>query len=297
MPNRLTALAIVVLMIAALCLAPVVQAPAAPVIGVVAAENFYGDVVQQIAGNHVKVTSILSDPNVDPHEYETNSADAIAVANARLVIQSGIGYDSFIDHLVKASPNPRRTLVVVAALTGHRDGDNPHLWYQPATMPKVARVLTAVLIKIDPADAAYYRDGEARFLSSLEPLTRKIAAIKTRYGGAPVAYTEPVFGYMGEALGLHVLTSEAFQKAVEDGNDPPAAAIASMETDLRAHRVKVLLYNVQTVTPITTRIQRLAKQSGISVVGVSETEPPGKTYQQWMLSQLDALEQALASGK
>lgn len=277
--------------------APAGSAAPPPRIGVVAAENFYGDIVQQLAGDHVAITSILSNPNVDPHEYETNARDAAAVANARLVIENGLGYDAFIDHLIAASPNPQRTLIVVARLTGHRSGDNPHFWYESTTIPKVAQAVAQALTRVDPGNAAFYRDRYRAFLASLRPLAREIAALKTRCAGAPVAVTEPVFNYMAAAIGLTVVTPVAFQKAIEEGTDPPAAAVAQMEDLLRTHRVRVLVYNTQTVSPITTRVRQLARQAGIPVVGVSETEPPGTSYQRWMLNQLQALDAALGRGK
>jgi len=276
---------------------PASGAPSPPAIVVVAAENFYGDVVGQIAGDHVRVTSIISDPNVDPHEYETNARDAAAVANARLVIQNGLGYDAFIDHLVAASPNPRRKVIVVAQLTGHVKGDNVHLWYDPATIPEVAQAILDALVQIDPGSATSYRNWYKAFQASLVPLHQAIAGIKAQYAGTPVAFTEPVFGYMAAALGLKVLTPLAFQKAIEEGEDPPASALAQMEDQLRQHQVKALLYNTQTVSPITTRVQQLAKSVGVPVVGVSETEPPGKSYQQWMLAQLEQLRLALGQGR
>ncbi len=281
------------------CLVPASSVPAAPParIGVVAAENFYADIVGQIAGDRVRLTSILSDPNVDPHEYETNARDAAAVANARLVIQNGLGYDTFIDRLIAASPNPQRTLIVVASLTGRKRGDNPHLWYDPATMPRLAQWVAEFLARIDPGSAAVYRDRHRAFQVSLQPLTQKIAALKARYAGVPVAVTEPVFTYMAQATGLRVLTPIAFQKAIEDGQDPPASAVAQMEDQLRKRQVKVLLYNTQTVSPMTTRIRQLAKQVHVPVVGVSETLPPYKIYQEWMLGQLDELDAALGQGK
>ena len=279
-----------------LAASPAFGAPPSPAT-VVAAENFYGDIVGQIAGDHVRVTSIISDPSVDPHEYETNPRDAAAVANARLVIQNGLGYDTFIDHLVAASPNPQRTLIVVSALTGHVNGDNVHLWYDPATIPRVAQVILDALVQIDPGNAPSYRNRYKAFQASLAPLNHAIAGIKAQYGGAPVACTEPVFGYMAAALGLNVLTPLSFQKAVEEGEDPPASALAQMEDQLRQHQVKVLLYNTQTVSPITTRIQQMARSVGVPVVGVSETEPPGTSFQQWMLSQLEPLRLALGRGK
>ncbi len=283
--------------LACLLLVPSVTAAPPSRIKVVAAENFYGDIVGQLTGDHVSITNILSDPNVDPHAYETNARDAAAVANARLVIQNGLGYDTFIDRLIAASPNPQRTLIVVANLTGHKRGDNVHIWYDPPTMPKVAQAVVNFLIRIDPGSAASYRDWYRVFQASLQPLTRKIAALKTRYAGAPIAVTEPVFYYTAQAIGLNVLTPMAFQKAIEEGVDPPATAVAQMEDQLRKHQVRVLLYNRQTVSPITTRMQQFAKQLGIPVVGVSETLPSRKTYQQWMLGQLDELDAALGQGK
>jgi len=264
---------------------------------VVAAENFYADVVGQIAGDHVTITSIISDPNVDPHEYETNARDAAAVAQASLVVMNGLGYDDFVTRLIKASPNPARKVIVAQTLMGHQDGDNPHLWYDPATMPKVAQAVTDALSQIDPADARSFHDWLGLFQGALRPLTDKIAALRARDSGAPVAVTEPVFGYMAAAVGLHVLTPEAFQRAIENGDEPPASAIAQMDDQLRTHQVKVLLYNIQTVTPITTKVQQRARALGIPVVGVSETEPLGKSYVQWMLAQLDALDAALAGAQ
>ena len=272
------------------------SAPAAVPAGrivVVAAENFYGDIVGQLGGDHVAVTSIISDPNVDPHEYESSAKDAAAVANARLVIQNGLGYDAFMDRLMKASPNPQRRLIVVADLTGHRKGDNVHLWYDPPTIPKVAQTVYEALVQIDPGDAASFRNRYRAFQASLPPLTQAIDGVRAQYTGTPVAATEPVFGYMARATELNVITPVAFQKAIEEGGDPPATALAQMEDQLKQHQAKVLLYNTQTVSPITTRVQQLAKKVGVPVVGVSETEPPGKSFQQWMLSQLERLRIAL----
>jgi len=263
-------------------------------VAVVAAENFYGNIVGQIAGDHVALTSIISDPNVDPHEYESSTRDAVAVAKAQLVVMNGVDYDTFMDHLLAASPNPSRKVINVAVLTGHKSGDNPHLWYDPATMPKVAAVVYDALLQIDPANAGSYRLWYQALGSSWGPLTQTIAQLKAQYAGTPVAVTEPVFGYMAAAIGLNVITPEQFQKAIEDGDDPPAKALAQMEDQLKSHQAKVLLYNTQTVSPVTTRVQDLAKKVGVPVVGVSETEPPDKSFQQWMLSQLENLKAALA---
>jgi zinc/manganese transport system substrate-binding protein len=272
-------------------------ASAAPArIAIVAAENFYADVVGQIAGDHAILTSIISDPNADPHEYETNSRDVAAIARARLVIVNGIGYDGFMTKLLRASPNPAREVIVVASLAGRKDGDNKHLWYDPDTMLRLARAVTDVLARIDPDDARSYRDWLRLFETSYKPFTDKVASLRGKIAGTPVAVTEPVFNYMAEALGLRVLTPEEFQRAIEEGEDPPARAMAEMEDQLRARKVKVLMYNTQTVTPITEKIKRDAKRFGVPVVGVSETLPARATnYQRWMIAQLDALEQALGT--
>jgi len=264
---------------------------------IVAGENFYGDVMAQIAGNHVTVISIISDPNADPHEYESSANDAGEIARASLVIMNGLGYDDFVLRMMNASPNPTRKLINVQLLMGHKTGDNVHLWYDPATMPKVAQTITDDLVQIDPANAQYYHDWLGQFLTSLGPLHQKIAEMHTKYAGVPVAFTEPVFGYMADAIGFKVLTPDPFVKAIEDGTEPPASAIAQNDDQYRTHQVKILLYNVQTVTPITTNVQKRAKELGIPVVGVSETEPLGQSFQDWMLNQLNEIDTALSAAK
>jgi zinc/manganese transport system substrate-binding protein len=271
-------------------------ADAAPArVPIVATENFYADVIGQIAGDHAVLTSIISDPNADPHEYESSARDVAAIARARLVVVNGIGYDDFMQKLLRASPNPAREVIVVASLVGRKNGDNKHVWYEPQTMLRLAGAVTDALARIDPDNARSYRDRRRLFETSYKPFTDKVAALRAKVAGTPVAVTEPVFGYMAEALGLKVLTSEAFQKAIEEGEDPPARAMAQMENQLHAHQVKVLLYNTQTVTPLTEKVKRDAKQLGVPIVGVSETLPPGRNYQRWMITQLDALEQALGA--
>jgi zinc/manganese transport system substrate-binding protein len=272
-------------------------ARAAPArIPVVAAENFYADVIGQIAGDHVLLTSIINDPNADPHEYETSARDLAAIARARLVIVNGIGYDGFMAKLLRASPNPAREVIVVASLAGRKDGDNKHVWYDPDTMPRLARAVTDALARIDPDSARSYRDWLRLFDTSYKPFTDEVGVLRGKIAGTPIAVTEPVFNYMAEALGLRVITPEEFQRAIEEGEDPPARAMAQMEDHLRTRKAKVLIYNTQTVTPVTEKIKRDAKQVGVPIVGVSETLPPGgMNYQRWMIAQLAALEQALGA--
>jgi zinc/manganese transport system substrate-binding protein len=269
---------------------------AAARVPIVAAENFYADVIGQIAGDHALLTSIISDPNADPHEYETSARDVGAIARARLVVVSGIGYDGFMTKLLRASPNPAREVIVVASLVGRKDGDNQHIWYDPPTMLRFARTVTDTLSRIDPANTQSYREWLLLFEASYKPFTDRVASLRAKIGGTPIAVTEPVFNYMADALGLKVITPEEFQKAIEEGEDPPARAMAEVEDQLHTHKVRVLMYNTQAVTPVTEKVKRDARQFGIPVVGVSETLPlNGLNYQRWMLSQLDALEQALGA--
>lgn len=263
-------------------------------IRVVAAENFYGDVATQIGGDRVSVVSILSDPSADPHEYESNADDARAVANAQVLIKNSLGYDAFLDNLMAASPRPNRVVVDVSEITGHAEGDNPHVWYDPATMPRVATRLAAVLTQLDPTDQAYFAERLQGFLTAEQAVDKEVAVIRGKYAGTRVLSTEPVFDYMAKALGLNVVDKEgAFQKAVEEGNDPPAAAVAAFRTQLASHNIKVLISNSQAVTPLTTQMKAVAEQNNVAVVSVSETEPAGMTYQKWLTGELGALQAAL----
>ena len=266
---------------------------AAGPIKVVAAENFYGDIARQIGGGEVAVTSILSNPDQDPHEFEASPSTAREFANGALVIVNGAGYDPWAEKLLSASPAPSRAIIVVAALLHRKAGDNPHLWYDPATMPALAEALAAKFARLDPAHQADYVQRLARFQKSMQLLGERIAELRGKYSGTPVTATEPVFGYMAAALGLD-MRNLAFQLAVMNDTEPGAAAIAAFEQDLRARTVKILLYNSQTSEALTRRMQKIATESGVPVVGVSETEPRGKDYQDWMLSQLDLLDRALA---
>lgn len=274
-------------------IAGMVAVPAQP-IRIVAAENFYGDLATQIGGNRVQVVSILNDPNADPHEYESDADDAKAVANAQVVIKNSLGYDAFIDKLMSASPRPSRIVLDASALTGHQDGDNPHIWYDPTTMPKVAQQLAAILTQLDPAGKDYFTGRLQAFNASEKTLEDRIAALRATDHGAKVLVTEPIFDYLAGALALDVVDQNgAFPKAVEDGNDPPASAVAQFRNELASRAVKALIYNRQTVTPITSQMLDLAKQNRVPIVPVSETEPQGKTYQQWMLDELATLQGAL----
>lgn len=261
-------------------------------IPVVAAENFYGDVIQQIGGANVSVTSILTNPDQDPHEFEASASTARAIADARLVVYSGADYDPWAVKVLSASKSPSRQVIEVATLVHKKAGDNPHVWYDLATMPAFATAVAAVLVNLDPVHQADYKAGLAAFTTSMATLDDRVAALRTVHAGTPATATEPVFGYMADAMGLKMRNGR-FQIAVMNDTEPGAAEIAAFEKDLRTHAVKVLLYNSQTSEALTERMKKIAQDSGVPVVGVTETEPPGQNYQSWMLSQLDALDKAL----
>ncbi|HEY2112202.1 MAG TPA: zinc ABC transporter substrate-binding protein [Dongiaceae bacterium] len=260
---------------------------------VVAAENFYGDLAQQIGGPAVHVTSILTNPNQDPHTFEASPSTARAIADAGLVVYSGADYDPWVANLLAASNASGRKVIVVADLLQRKSGDNPHLWYDPATMPALAKALAAEFAGRDPAHKADYESRLQAFLASLAPMTRKIAELRQKYAGQPVSATEPVFGYMSAALGLD-MRNRPFQIAVMNDTEPSASQIAAFEKDLKSRAVKVLFYNSQVTDDLTARLQKIATDSGVPIVGVSETEPPGLSYQAWMGGQLEATGRALA---
>jgi zinc/manganese transport system substrate-binding protein len=262
---------------------------------VVAAENVYGDIVQQIGGSHVSVTSVLSDPNADPHLFEPGTRNGLAVSQARVVIQNGLGYDAFMEKLEEAAPSSHRLVVTIAdALGVHGTDANPHLWYDVPKLNRIADAITTGLVKADPSHASAYRAGRDRFVQSLRPLRQLAAQIGKRFKGAPIAYTEPVPGYLIDAAGLTNRAPQAFTHAVEDGTEPTPQAVAAMDSLVTGRKIRVLLYNSQTVTPITERVRTAALRAGIPVVGVTETLPPHRTFQQWQLAQTRALFQALS---
>jgi|SRR5579864_1276198 len=266
-----------------------------PGLAVVAAENVYGDIAQQIGGVHVHVTSILSDPNADPHLFEPGSSNGLAVATARVVIQNGVGYDSFMTKLENASPSAKRSVLTIADVLGvHGRDANPHLWYDVPALGRIGAAIAQQLERADPAHAAAYRDGLSRFAASLGPLRREVARIRASFPGATVAYTEPVPGYLLDAAGLVNLAPDAFTRAIEEGTEPTPQAVAAMNALIAQRRIKVLLYNSQAVSPITSHVRDAAAHAGIPVVGVTETLPPKLTFQQWQLGQARELAAALA---
>ncbi len=262
----------------------------------VGAENEYANVIQQVGGKYVQVSAIMSNPNTDPHTFEASPSVARLVSSAQLVVQNGVGYDTFMNTIENADPNPAHKVVVVQDLLGLPDSTpNPHLWYKPGTMPAVANAVAADLAALQPARAAYFKANATAFIGSLTAWTNAIAAFRAKYPDTPVATTEPVADYMLQAAGADNLTPWAFQADIMNGTDPSAQDVAVERNLFTQHQVKVFVYNQQVTDSLTESLITLAHQNGIPVLGVYETMPtPGYDYQSWMLTEVQDLQKAVA---
>jgi zinc/manganese transport system substrate-binding protein len=268
------------------------SAQAAP-LSVVAAEGVYGDLAQQIGGDRVAVVSILNNPAQDPHLFEAGASAARALAGARLVVYNGAGYDPWMPKLLAVTSGGSRATIVAADILHIATGDNPHLWYDPAAVRIVAAAIAESLADGDPAAADAYKAALKEFDQSMDPLIDKIAAMRGKYAGLSVTATEPVFDYMARALGLG-MRNAAFQLAVMNDTEPSARDVAAFEDDLKGHKVRALLYNIQSAGAAAQHMRGIAEAAHVPVVGVSETEPPDMHYQDWMMAELDALDAALS---
>ena len=261
---------------------------------VVAAENFWGNIAAQLGGAHVSVTSIVTNPNADPHDYESSPQDARAFATADYVILNGAGYDDWAKKLLSANPNGSRKVFTVADILHRTAGDNPHFWYDPGGVDQVVDRIAADYQALDAADANDYAQQLAAFRKALQPYHDRIAKIKASFHDVPVGATESIFVYMAQALGLKLISPPEFMKAVAEGNDPPARDVATFHDLIAGKKITVLVYNVQTSTNIVEDLKRQAAGQGIPVVGVSETlQPVDATFQAWQGAQLLSLQNAL----
>jgi len=261
---------------------------------VVAGENFWGSLVSQLGGVRTQVASIVTDPNADPHEYESNSRDAQAIADAAFVIVNGAGYDDWALKLIAASKSPNQVVLNVAGLLGKGEGDNPHFWYSPYYVNKTVKAMYTDLLAIDPGSATYYAQQYAALSASLGVYNTRISTIRAQFAGTRVASTESIFEYLANATGLNLVSPPAFMKAVAEGNDPPAQSVAQFENLIQTGKVSVLVYNAQTVTPLTENIKSMAAAKGIPIVAVTETiQPTDVPFQDWMNSELIFLQNAL----
>jgi zinc/manganese transport system substrate-binding protein len=263
----------------------------------IGAENEYADVIAQVGGKYVQASSIMSDPNTDPHTFEASPAVAREITAAKLIVQNGVGYDDWATTIENADPSDSRQVINVQQLLKLPDSTpNPHLWYNPTTMPKVASAIAADLAQIDPAHASYYKANAASFTASLSAWTGAIAAFKSAHPGTPVATTEPVADYMLQAVGADNLTPFTFQADIMNGTDPSPQDTALQNSLFTQHKVKVFLYNQQVTDSLTESFIKLAQENGIPVVGVYETMPtPGYDYQTWMEAEVSALNKAVTS--
>ena len=263
----------------------------------IGAENEYANVIQQIGGKYVQVTAIMSNPNTDPHTFEASPAVAREISNASLIVQNGVGYDTWASDIEKAVPASSRKIVDVQQLLGLPDSTpNPHLWYNPTTMPKVATAIANDLAAIQPAHASYFKANAAKFTQSLSAWTQAIAAFKAAHPGTPVATTEPVADYMLQAAGADNMTPWAFQADIMNGTDPSPQNVAAEKALFTQHKVKVFLYNQQVTDTLTDSFIDLAHANGVPVVGVYETMPtPGYDYQTWMTAEVNALDKAVTA--
>ena len=264
------------------------------VLQVIAGENFWGSIASQLGGIHANVTSIVSDPNADPHQYMASANDARAFATAQYVILNGVGYDDWAQQLLDANPVSSRKVLTVGTLVGKKDGDNPHLWYNPNYVEIAANQITKDYQSLDPKDSAYFTAQRAVFETALGLYHKQLNEIKSQFAGRKVGATESIFVYMANYLGLDLISPPDFMEAIAESNDPPADSVVTFEQQIEQKQISVLVFNVQTVTPITDHLKALAAAQGIPLVSVSETiQPPDASFQDWQLGQLYELQNAL----
>jgi zinc/manganese transport system substrate-binding protein len=271
-------------------------AGSATVIGAVGAENEYANVLGQIGGRYVRVSAVLDNPNTDPHTFEASPKVAQEVSSAQLIVQNGLGYDGWMNKIEAASPNTGRKVITVQQVLGLPDSTpNPHLWYDPATMPAVAKAIATGLSALQPAHKAYFQARLTAFNRSLAPWRNAIAQFKAKHPGTTAATTEPVADYLLTAMGITNLTPFRFQADIMNGTDPAPQDIALVNSLFAQHKVKLFAYNQQVTDSLTASIRDNAVKAAVPLVGVYETMPTGYTYQRWMLAEVNAIERAVAS--
>ncbi|HSX47830.1 MAG TPA: zinc ABC transporter substrate-binding protein [Patescibacteria group bacterium] len=267
---------------------------------VVAAENFWGSIASQIGGSKVQVSSIVTDPNSDPHEFESSNSTARIFNSADYVIVNGSSYDSWANNLLRADTNKSVPVLNISNLLNKKNEDNPHFWYNPDYVNKVSLKIKDDLINIDSKDKTYFNAQYQHLISSFSLYQNRIKKIKNKYGGIKVASTEDIFVYLAQAANLNLVSPPSFIKAISEGIDPSSSSNILFEQQLRSGRVNILVYNQQTVTPLTSNLKMLAKDNNIPVVGITETiQPTNLTFQDWMNNEVSNLENALniSSGK
>jgi zinc/manganese transport system substrate-binding protein len=267
-------------------------------IPVAASTNVWGSLLTQLGGDQVRATSIINSPDVDPHDYEPTPADGRVIADAKLFVSNGVGYDPWAQRALGASPDPSRVVVEVGQLTGTPPDGNPHRWYSPDDVTKVADGITEALKKVDPGKAAYFDERRRSFeTTGLARYHQLITEIKSSYAGTPIGASESIVSPLADALGLRVLTPPSFLKDISEGVDPSAADKSAIDSQIAGRQLKVYVVNGQNSTPDVAAQVDAAKRAGIPVVSVTETlTPQGATFQDWQAAQLAALRDALRGG-
>ncbi|MFT8358867.1 metal ABC transporter solute-binding protein, Zn/Mn family [Bifidobacterium aquikefiri] len=264
-------------------------------INILAAENEYGDVAKSIGGSHVNVTSIISNPNADPHDFEASPSDVKLIAQAKIVVQNGVGYDDWLNKMLKAHESSDRTVINAQEVLGLPDSTkNPHLWYEPKTMPAVATKIAAKLESIDPNHASDYKKNLQTFNTSMKSYTEALAEFQTKHPSVAVAATEPVANYMLDAAKVDIKTPWTLQAAIMNDQDPSAQDSATQMALFSNKSVHAFVYNQQVTSDLTAKYKAAAKKNGIPIVAVYETMPAKYHYVQWMTSELAALDKAVS---
>jgi len=265
-------------------------------IKVVVAENFWGSLISQLGGTDVQVYTIVKDPNADPHEFESTTADAEAVARAEYVIVNGAGYDDWALKLISSNNIPNQKVLNVANLLGQKVGANAHFWYSPFYVNETLHQMYADLVYLNQTDASYFTQQYANLNASFATYNQRIDEIKQQYAGTEVASTESIFVYLANATGLDLVSPPAFMEAVAEGNDPPMQSIFQFQDQLQNGTLRVLVYNNQTITPVTQEMESIATQNNVNLVAITETlQPPGATFQDWMNAELISLQNELGA--
>jgi zinc/manganese transport system substrate-binding protein len=290
------ALAVLALVAAGITLSSVKSAKPSGGLQVVAAENFWGSIAAQLGGSRVHVSSVISSPATDPHDYEPTAADARTMAGAKLAIVNGVGYDPWAGKLIAANPVSGRVVLNVGDLVGVKPGGNPHRWYSPTDVQRVIDAIVRNYTKLDPKDAAYFKQQQARFeTNGLAHYKRLLTTIKTKYHGVAVGASESIFAPLAQSLGLNLVTPASFLKAVSEGTDPTAKDKTTIDRQIALRQIKVWVFNSQNSTPDVQRITDAARKQGIPVTTITETmTPTSATFQAWQSRQLEALAAALA---
>jgi zinc/manganese transport system substrate-binding protein len=301
MTTRLIALIALLTVLAAGCGSSSSSSGGGDPVRVVAAEDFWGSIASQLAGMKASVASIITNPAQDPHSYEATPADARALATSQLAIVNGVGYDPWAPKLLQANPASGRMVLTVGDLFGLKGGDNPHRWYDPANVQRVADAITADLKKLDPKDASYFDIQRGLFFTQgLAQYRRLIASIRSRYAGVPVGASESIFALLSPSLGLKLLTPPSFMKAISEGAEPTAQDTATAQKQIASHQIKVWIYNSQNTTPAIGRLDSMARAAHIPIATVTETLTPATaSFEQWQTGQLQGIAKALreATGK